>query len=294
MEASVRSPSVFECLAIAVATTAAVLSIAPAARADDKQVCSDAYDKTQSLRKAGKLIESRAQALVCGREVCAEFVRVDCAKWVGEIDSSQPTIVLEVRDGAGRDLTAVSVALDGSPWLSALDGKAQPVDPGSHALRVSAAGQPDAEETVVAREGEKNKRVTITLGAPPRDDTGEPPAADATEGSLAPWIIGGVGVASLVVGGILAIVVSGDKSTFDEHCDDATETCDAEGIDAKESGQTLGPISTIALIAGAVGVGVGTVWIVAESTAEEEDAASIGASPMVSTEGGGLRLRGRF
>lgn len=291
---------------LAIFCVSAAVTYAVPAWADDKQACSAAYEQAQSLRKEGKLSTAREQSLVCSREVCPEFIRVDCAAWMAEIEKSQPSLVLQVRDGAGKDITDAIVSLDEQPWTTTIDGKARFVDPGRHTIRVEVAGQLAVEATVVANEGEKNKPVVVTIGGSSSGGSSaakptEPPpaAADDSGGSVAPWIIGGVGAASLVVGGVLAIVVAGDKSTMDDNCDEATNICTPEGLDARDSGQTLGPISTIALIAGAVGVGVATVWLISdasggEPTASAEVPRSLGASPMISTDGGGLRLRGSF
>ena len=59
-------------------------------------------------------------------------MRDDCAQRLDEIDRVQPTIVFEVHDGSGKDLSAVRVLLDGRPWLDRVDGAAVPLDPGAH------------------------------------------------------------------------------------------------------------------------------------------------------------------
>src|SRR5262249_48732139 len=110
------------------ATTVAVASRADVP--DDKQICSTAYDQTQALRRAGHLRMASEQAETCMRDVCASFIRTDCASWFNEIAASQPTIVLEVRDAQGKETNAVSVSLDGQPWVTGLDGRAKPIDPG--------------------------------------------------------------------------------------------------------------------------------------------------------------------
>ncbi len=156
---------------IALAVLASVAHVG-AARADDKQTCSAAYEQAQSLRKEGKLSAAREQSLTCSREVCPEFIRVDCASWMTEIEKSQPSLVLQVRDGAGQDVTEAIVRLDEQLWTNTIDGKARVVDPGRHTIRVEVAGQLAVEATVVANEGEKNKPVVVTIGAA---SSGAPP-----------------------------------------------------------------------------------------------------------------------
>lgn len=305
-----RSPSVSERRPIGASVSAATLLLAATAAAapptarpaltGDKKACSDAYDRTQSLRLAGKLQAAREQAAMCTRDVCAEFVRTDCATWLLQIDASMPTVVFEVRDAEGNDTTAVSVALDGKPWLTAVDVTARPIDPGTHTLRFTIPGMAPIEQIVVVREGEKNKKVAVAFGtAPPPVAPIVPPTPvmprEEDDTPVAPWVIGGVGLAALATGGILAAVVASEKSTFDEHCDDAKRTCDAEGIAAGETGRALGPISTVSLVLGAVGVGVATVWLIGDAARDDASpATTVGTGPVVGADGAGWGLRGRF
>lgn len=293
-----RNPSASDRL-VAAALAAAALLVPQVAAADDKQACGDAYHQTQALRKEGKLQAARQQAVACTRDACAEFVRTDCARWLGEIDASQPTLVIAARDGAGRDLTEVRVALDGVPWLSALDAQAHPIDPGAHTLRFEVEGEAPREEQVLVREGEKAKKISITLGSAPEPAPLVPralepvPPARLDDGTdVAPWIIGGVGLTSLAVGGVLAAVVLSEKSTFDEHCDATTRTCDPEGIDARDTGETLGPISTVAMVAGAVGVGVAAVWLITDD--DGEGTPTVATGPAFGPGGASWSVQGSF
>ena len=143
------------------------LAVAPGRRPNilrrRKQACSAAYDQAQELRLAGKLSAAHEQALICVRDACAEFIRTDCAKWLGEIESSQPTVVFDVRDSAGQETSAVRVSLDGKPWLDKLDGSAKAIDPGEHTLHLEMDGAPAVDQTVQIREGQKNHELTATF-----------------------------------------------------------------------------------------------------------------------------------
>jgi hypothetical protein len=293
---------------VALTLVSSVAAAPSTARADDKQACSAAYAQTQTLRREGKLFSARAEALICMRDVCAEFIRTDCATWFGEIESSQPTVVFEVRDAAGQETSAVRVSLDGKPWLEKLDGSAKAVDPGQHVIRFEIDGAPGLDQTVQIREGEKNRKLTTTFqkteapqvtpkSAPTAPAAGVPgPDQGAPETrSIAPWVVGGVGIVGLAVGGILGAVVLNQKSITDEHCDDATLTCDATGIEAANTGRTLGPISTVGFIVGGLGVGVSAVWLLARAPAKSEaGAATVGMGPVMTASGAGWRLQGSW
>jgi hypothetical protein len=49
---------------VAAALAASILAAGAGARADSKQECAAAYEKTQTLREQGKLIDARKQAVL--------------------------------------------------------------------------------------------------------------------------------------------------------------------------------------------------------------------------------------
>jgi hypothetical protein len=295
---------------VAVATVASVVAAAPAgARADDgddKRACGVTYALTQTLRQAGKLTAARRPAMICSRDTCAEFIRTDCARWLAEIDASQPTVVFEVRDAAGLETTAVRVELDGKPWIDRLDGKAAAVDPGLHKLHFVLAGGGEIDDTVQIREGEKNRKLTASFqnaGSPaPLGDGAAPPVSEPggepQRRSVAPWVIGGVGLAALAVGGILAGVVAADKSTTENphNCNQkAPFHCNGAGLSAFNQARTLGPVSTVGFIVGGVGVAAGVVWLAARGPAKASaPPAAVGIGPVLSASSAGLRLQGSW
>ena len=292
------------------------------ARADDKLACSRAYDQTQALRRQGRLLAAREQAAFCTRDACADFIRTDCAKWLGEITASQPTVVFEARDGAGKETSDVRVDLDGKPWIAALDGKAKPVDPGPHVFHYVRSSGESVDDTVQIREGEKNRKLTapfkiaaapaIPLPVPPPPVA--PPAADVTavpasppaavvdappERSVAPWIIGGVGLAAVVTGAILGGIVVADHATTQDptQCSPTTLKCTPAGLSAANQGRTLGPVSTVMLVAGGVGVAVGAVWLIVRSratTTAPGATAGVAMGPVMTPGGAGFRIGGSW
>jgi hypothetical protein len=309
-----RSPSACDVLARAAlgrrrwivgGICASLLAAAPGAAraADEKQACSAAYDQVQVLREARKLAAAREQAAVCLRDVCAAFIRTDCAKWFGEIEASQPTVVFEVRDAAGKETNAVRVDLDGKPWVAALDGKSRPIDPGQHTLHYVAEGGGVLDDTVQIREGEKNRKLYASFqkAAPvapvlpvvaPAPGRGEAPSR-----SSAPWIIGGIGLAGLAVGGILGGVVLHDKAVTNDpnQCSATLRVCTTAGASAEQQGKTLGPASTAGLVVGGVGVAVAAVWLIVRGSAKgAAPVATVGLGPATMAGGGGWTLCGRW
>ncbi|MGZ5969407.1 MAG: hypothetical protein ACXWP4_17160, partial [Polyangiales bacterium] len=169
---------------------------APPATVQEKKACATASEKAQSLRSEGKMIAARELLLVCARDVCPTVVRKDCSRWVAEVDEALPTIVVAAKDEAGHDVTEAKVFVDDQLFADSLDGKAQPIDPGAHVVRLERQGK-QITEKVLVREGEKNRIVLIHLGPPPKpvDSTPPPPARTIPAET---WIFGGIGVVGLV------------------------------------------------------------------------------------------------
>jgi len=219
------------------------------ALADVKQQCADAYVQTQTARKASKLRGAREQVLLCAQNACPDVVKKECAVWLTEIDASLPTVVFEARDSSGSETSAVRVLFDGEVLKEQLDGKAVTVDPGEHRVRYELEGQAPIEELVVIREGEKNRKLSITfLKAAP---VTPPPGSDTSAGGLGgvptiTYVLGGVGVVGIGLFATFGILGTSDKSELEDTCAPSCSEADVDGVRAK-------------LIAADVSLGVGVV-----------------------------------
>jgi hypothetical protein len=108
-----------------------------------------------------------------------------------------------------------------------------------------------------------------------------PPSGSNGTRTLA-WTLAGVGLASLVVGGVTGFMTLDRASTVKEHCD-GDLACDPEGTSAASSGQTLSLVSTITVIVGVLGVGAGGVLLLT-TPAKKTASTTFGPGP------GGLGL----
>ena len=289
-----RSLSAAEQRLVVSAAFVAAFGASSVARADDKAACMSAYEQTQTLRKQGKVDAAREQAAACSRDVCAAFIRSDCAKWLVELKAPESSVVVTVRDAAGRPAASARVSLDGAPWPAKL-GVAAPVSAGTHKLVVEIDGEPPHAEDVVVRDGEKSHAVTVSF-----EHAAAPVTTSATDAapparSPLPWIVGGVGIAGVVVGAVFAAVVLHDTSVVDSECHDATHTCSSTGASAASSGSSLGPVSTIGFVVGGVGLGgAAALFLLRKPAPSASTAPSASLTPVVSTDGAGLRFRAAF
>lgn len=269
-----------------VAILVLALASASTALADAKHECTFAYENTQVLRDASKVEEAIEAATICSRDVCTKFIRDDCARWKADLEAQRATVVVEVVDARGKPVTEGSVSLDGAPWLDRLGGPAQVVSSGPHSLVITVKGRPPRTESIVIRQGEKDRKITITL----------PPATRRTKPAqrLGPWVLGGIGVALLVGGAVTGGIVVHDYDVAKDQCNDATRTCTREGRDAASRGQVLGPMTTTLLVGGGALVAGGVIWLIAAPSAEKPPTTSLFVAPSISGRDNGLVLQGSW
>ncbi len=191
---------------------------------------------------------------------------------------------LTIQVSAG-DTPGLEVRLDGEVMGRPAWGAAAPIDPGAHAIVVSATGhEPRSYDVTIA--AAEQKTLAVALGAaveapapapapppvtaPPRAPapppvTAPPPADCGTSAGSSTKTLGyvmvGVGVVGVAVGAVTGAMVLGKKSTIDSECD-ANKACSQAGLDAADSARTLSTVSTVGFIVGAVGVGAGAIFIV--------------------------------
>ncbi len=160
-------------------------------------------------------------------------------------------------------------------------------DPGDVAFTVEAPASRTKKLTVTLKEsnavtevelgpldvdGPVKPKADTPLVVEPRRDTGE-----SNGMRTAGWIVAGVGVASLVVGGVTGIMTLNHASTVKEHCD-GDLACDSEGSSAAKSGETLSLVSTITVIVGVVGIGAGGVLLLT-SPSKKTASTTVGPGP---------------
>jgi hypothetical protein len=270
---------------IAPAVAAVLVLASGAARAD--ATCISAYEQTQTLRKDGKPLAAKGQALVCAREACPALLTKDCTKWLSELDAVIPTVVLDPRTPAGGLRTDVRVKVDGVTVSEKLDLKPLALEPGSHSFVFEAEGAAPAERTLLLREGEKNKKVTMTLS----------PAADAKAGArpvpLGVWLFGGASVVALATSAVFAIDGLGKKSDLDG----CKPRCAPADVDAMSSSFTFADVALGAgVMAGAAAVYLFLTRPSAEGSPGATSAARLRPAPYAAPldGGGAFGVLGRF
>jgi hypothetical protein len=236
-----------------------VLLAAPAARADDQQVCLAASEKAQQLRNAGKLTAARVELVTCGRAECPKLVQQDCTEWMKEVLAILPTVVPGAKDDKGRDVVDAKVSVDGKLLTETLDGKPFAVDPGVHTFRFESKAAPPVEERVVVRQGEKNRIITITLSgsggssSENEDVKSQEPSREKGSQPIAAYVTGGLGLLALGAALYIDLDANADARRLRETC---APNCAQTQVDDIESRYVIAGVTAAvggaALVAGVV------------------------------------------
>lgn len=244
----------------------------------DVPACLQAAERAQPLRAAGELRNARAQLIACSASSCPRAVRVDCTRWLTEVESALPSVVIQARDANGADLARVTVSVDGVVQQSTHDGLAISVDPGPRVFRLEAPGREATQQTLIVREGEKNRVVAVVLrrpGEPLRPAPAPAPVAKVEQerGGVpaGAWILGGAGL--LAIGGGVALWLSGrnDRDDLRGQCASAP-SCAQGDIDAAKTKLVVGDVLAGA---GVLAIGAG-VWLALRPSSSSSTAVTMG------------------
>lgn len=198
-----------------------------------------AQEKLGSIVKARETyIKITNSDLPAGAPAPWRDAKADAEKELEALEPRIPYVTLTVQ-GAGSK--PVTVTMDGTPVPSALLGVPRPVDPGDHRFEARADGLQTATSAVSVKE-RRNETVVLTL-APPGST---PPATPAAAGPATPEGPPGAGPG----GG-------------------TTETsASTTGLDTGRHGPS--PVTYVALGVGAVGLVVGTVFLLQSNSSVDK------------------------
>lgn len=222
--------------------------------------------------------EALALAIKAGRSDREAFAR----ERIEQLSGKLPRLRIEVPDNVrvpGLQVRRGDAVLGEGAW-----GEALPVDPGAHAILVTAPDYQERRYEVQARAGEET-RLNIEaltpqpapLAPPSASSSAEPlpPAGTATatparietnsSRRTAGYVVGGAGVLALWVGGVFGVRAILKRQDSDSDCPQGA--CNARGWSTYEQAQTSARYSNIGLAIGAVGVGLGA-WLVLSSKQE--------------------------
>lgn len=237
--------------------------------AEAKVACEAAFEQAQRLRNDSHYVAANREVLKCATPSCGEALFQECTGIYDELQAAIPSVVFAARDGAGNELTDVSITVDGEPSVDHLDGKPVQLDPGRHTFGFSAEGYVATKRVALIRTGERFRPLTEVLdakSAPAPEPQAAPRAAPPSSSRpsrgrstpVASWVLGGVGV--LATAGFVGFRATG-ASQYDGLQRSCKPRCSAESVDSVEQKYL---VSSIALGVGAAAfAGAITVYFVA-------------------------------
>jgi len=183
---------------------------------------------------------------------------------------------------------------------SASFGVRIPIDPGDHRIEASAPGYVSKTLTLTFALSAQHRVLELPKLSPlPAAE----PAVSEREGAAVvadrhgargpgalPWVIGGVGAAALVTGGVFGALALASDAKAKDDCPNRTD-CSSTALDSADRRDREALISTIGVGVGVVGLGVAALWLLGSAPAEGQTAA-VGAE--ISRGGALLALRGGF
>jgi hypothetical protein len=179
---------------------------------------------------------------------------------------------------SGAPPPGASVALDGVVLDEMQMRRPQAVDPGEHVVTYRDARGRSGERRVTISQ-DQSARVVLPSPAGPTPNARGPALPDRKAEAAGPssarrswtYLIGGVGIAGLVLGSVTGtMALMRKKNEVDEHCEDVSAdvvACDEQGLSAAESGQSLALTSTIAFAVGIAGLGTAATLLLTEPKA---------------------------
>lgn len=239
-------------------------------------------------------------------------------KEIGDVEGHRAKVTLSVK---GPDQPTVT--LDGAPMSAAALGVERLVNPGPHAVHVTATGWKDADQSFTVNDGgtaqvsvqmegaaaapagpvPPSPVTTPTPSTAPAPGGEQAPAPDTTSASSSGgswktigWIGIGVGGAGIVLGAVTGGLAAGKKSTASgSPC--ASGPCSQSDLSTYQSNRdsyyTMGTISTIGFIAGGVlAAGGAALLLFGPHGGSEAAPAAAWVSPYVGP--GSAGLTGRF
>jgi hypothetical protein len=213
--------------------------------------------------KLGRLVTALGgyQLAFADADSVGEDFKAEVSTAVTRLEASIPKLVI-VR-GAGAE--AAEIQLDGVALGASSVGVPVPLDPGPHSVSAKAPGALPFSQTVTIVENEQ-KTVDVTLTLEPeeaRPSAGTGSSAPAVERNprLIPYVIGGVGIASLIGSGVLFGLRQSTLSDLEDQCGPNHDACPSSAAGDYSNLKLYNVTSQVALGVGVACVGTAVTML---------------------------------
>lgn len=203
------------------------------------------------------------------------------------------------------DKTSLQLRLNGKAIPAGTWDTALPVDPGPQTIEASAPGYLPWKTTVEVPAGANTANVEVPAlkPEPQATETATAPSvavlpAPVQHGStqrVVGYVVGGVGVAGLAVGGVFGFLAyDKNKKSLDECRKGDATACTPRGVELREDAQSAGTIATVASIAGGALVLTGVTLLLSAPSQKEGALAVARPKTLATLYPGGVLLQGEF
>lgn len=191
-------------------------------------------------------------------------------KHAAELEAKLSRLTINVAP-ATRALAGLELKRNGQLVLPSTIGTALPVDPGEQVVEATAPNREPARVTVtVAPNGDRKaidipELVAISVPPPPPPAPAPTPPPDEASEGMHPrrtvgFIVGGVGLASLAVGGLFGLQAMSKADDSRERC--PTSRCSSrDAIELNDDAGTAATLSNVFVGIGAVGLAAGAFLV---------------------------------
>jgi hypothetical protein len=206
--------------------------------------------------KLGRLVTALGgyQLAFADADTVGDDFKAEVERAVTRLQASIPKLVINRGTGA----EAAEIQLDGEALGASSVGVPVPLDPGPHAITAKAPDSLPFSQTVTIAENEQ-KDVEVVLTPEPveqrANNFGPSGPVEKPRSHLLPYVIGGVGVASLLGSGVLFGLRQSTLSDLEGKCGAGRQSCPSNSRGEVSNLSLYNTTAQIALGVGVVGVG---------------------------------------
>lgn len=201
-----------------------------------------------------------------------------------------PRVVVQRSDGAD----SATISLDGVSLGDSVLNVPLPADPGPHIVEAKALGYRPFKQAFRVAE-QQTATIQVKLEAEPAkvEPNTQPQVRPASQGvRTAGFVVGGVGIASLIGSGALFLLRQSTISDLDKQCGANRQSCPDSEHNTVDRGKLYTTLGDVTLAVGAVGLAVGAALVIAGGRSSEQP--SVALVPGAANANAGATLFGRF
>ncbi|HEY0464850.1 MAG TPA: hypothetical protein VGC79_11600 [Polyangiaceae bacterium] len=246
--------------------------------------------------KLGRLVTALGgyQLAYADADSVGEDFKAEVDAAVTRLEASIPKLVIQ--RGAGAE--AAEIQLDGVALGASSVGVPVPLDPGPHSISAKAPDALPFNQTVTIAEHEQ-KSVDVVLSPEPQAPR---PAAnvaasaptDKSNPRLIPYVIGGVGIASLIGSGVLFALRQSTLKDLEDQCGPNHDACPSSAAGDYSNLKLYNVTSQVALGVGVACVGTAVTMLVLQGKHSKAATTGMTLLPSAPNSLAGVSWAGRF